>query len=174
MLLLNIVMDTLAGLAFSGEAMRASYMKEQPKKRGEPIMNRYMYWQIGTGALYAGALSLWFLTSPLIARLMNDGGRLYYMTAFFAFFMFLAVFNSFCARTSSGNLLSYIASNKRFAYIMGAVALIQVGIVYFGGSLFRTIGLEWNDLLFILVLSSTVIPVDMVKKAVYKMIGIRE
>ncbi|NLC43507.1 MAG: calcium-translocating P-type ATPase, PMCA-type, partial [Clostridiales bacterium] len=43
MLWINIVMDTLAGLAFAGEPPLAEYMREKPKRRDETIINRYMY-----------------------------------------------------------------------------------------------------------------------------------
>ena len=42
MLWINIIMDTLGGLAFAGEAPIADYMKEKPKRREEPILNKYM------------------------------------------------------------------------------------------------------------------------------------
>ena len=46
MLWINIIMDTLGGLAFAGEAPGAHCMKEKPKRRDEPILNRYMINQI--------------------------------------------------------------------------------------------------------------------------------
>ena len=38
MLWINIIMDTLGGLAFAGEAPMPYYMKELPKRREEPIL----------------------------------------------------------------------------------------------------------------------------------------
>ena len=43
MLWINMVMDTLAGLAFSYEVPRIEYMKEPPKKKEENIINKYMF-----------------------------------------------------------------------------------------------------------------------------------
>ena len=40
MLWINLIMDTLGGLAFAGEAPLESYMKDRPKRRDEPILNR--------------------------------------------------------------------------------------------------------------------------------------
>ena len=42
MLWVNMVMDTLAGIAFAYEAPLKDYMKEQPKKKDEPIMKPYV------------------------------------------------------------------------------------------------------------------------------------
>ena len=52
MLWINIMMDTLAGLAFAGEAPQRAYMEEPPKRRREPIITKKMLSQIlitGTG-----------------------------------------------------------------------------------------------------------------------------
>ena len=37
-----MVMDTLSGLAFSFEPALKEYMNEPPKKKNEPIINKYM------------------------------------------------------------------------------------------------------------------------------------
>ena len=39
---INLVMDTLAALAFGGEPALASYMQEQPKQRGAAIVSTNM------------------------------------------------------------------------------------------------------------------------------------
>jgi magnesium-transporting ATPase (P-type) len=43
MLWINMIMDTLAGLAFSYEAPIIDYMRERPIKKEESILNKYMY-----------------------------------------------------------------------------------------------------------------------------------
>lgn len=42
MLWINMIMDTLAGIAFSYEPPLKEYMEEPPKKKHENILNRYM------------------------------------------------------------------------------------------------------------------------------------
>ncbi|MDR1706154.1 MAG: calcium-translocating P-type ATPase, PMCA-type [Clostridiales bacterium] len=168
MLWINIVMDTLAGLAFSGEIARKKYMEEPPKSLKEPIINSYMIWQIATVSCYTSALCLFFLKSPVIHELLSHHGGVYMMTAFFALFMFSAIFISFCARTHRVNLFDYLAANKPFLWIMGAVTVIQVFIVYCGGPVFRTAGLEPLHLLIVVALAFTIIPVDLLRKAILK------
>ncbi|UKI28296.1 MAG: cation transporting ATPase C-terminal domain-containing protein [Clostridium sp.] len=46
MLWINMIMDTLAGLAFAYEEPILRYMDEKPKSRKEHIINRYMYNEI--------------------------------------------------------------------------------------------------------------------------------
>ena len=164
MLWINIVMDTLAGLAFSGEIARKKYMEEPPKHRDEPIINSYMAGQIATNSIYTALLCLFFLKSPITQNIFGSRGNVYMMTAFFALFMFSAIFTSFCARTHQINLFDYIAANKPFLWIMGIVSVTQVFIIYRGGTVFRTAGLEPEHLLLIIMLAFTIVPVDMIRK----------
>jgi magnesium-transporting ATPase (P-type) len=166
MLWINIVMDTLAGLAFGGEKPRANYMKEPPKRRNEPIINKYMWQQIIVGGIVTASLSLWFLLSPTIQGYLSDKGPLYAASGFFLFFMFMNIFNSFNARTHDLNPLSYITLNKPFALIMVVVSIVQVTMVFFGGAVFRTVPLELLDFLGILMLAVLMIPIDMLRKLI--------
>jgi len=61
MLWVNMVMDSLAGLAFAGEAPLTEYMDEPPKRRDAPIINRYMVNQILVGGIYMTLLCILFL-----------------------------------------------------------------------------------------------------------------
>ena len=165
MLWVNMVMDTLAGLAFAGEAPLEEYMKEAPKTRNEPIINPYMYNQILVVGLYVTLLCILFLKLPLVREMYDHGsGDEYFMTAFFAMFIFAGVFNSFNARTTRLNLLANIWKNKGFMAIILFVTTVQLLIIYFGGSIFRTTGLSFGELQFVILLAFTVIPVDMVRK----------
>ncbi|MDR1674047.1 MAG: cation-translocating P-type ATPase [Oscillospiraceae bacterium] len=166
MLWINIVMDTLAGLAFSGEKARDEYMSVPPKPRDEPIMTREMFSQIAITGIYTTVLCLFFLKSDIIQRLFVSYGETYAMTAFFALFMFTAIFTSFCARTHKINLFSHLSSNRLFLWIMGAVTAIQLFIIYYGGAVFRTSGLELWHLGIIAALAFTVVPVDMIRKKI--------
>lgn len=164
MLWINMVMDTLAGLAFSGEKARISYMHEPPKLRSEKVINKYMRNQIAVNSIYSTGLCLFFLKSTFIHKLFDFSDYTYKMTAFFALFMFIAIFTSFCARTHQINLIDYISVNKPFLWIMGMVTIIQILIIYFGDTLFRTVKLNLRDLILVVLLAFTVIPVDLLRK----------
>ncbi len=165
MLWVNMVMDTLAGLAFAGEAPLKEYMDEAPKGREEPIINSYMYSQILVSGLYVTLLCILFLKLPAIRDVFGAGaGESRFMTAFFAMFVFAGVFNSFNARTTRLNLLANIFRNRGFLVIMFFVTTVQLLIIYFGGSVFRTAGLTISELRFVLLLAFTVVPVDFIRK----------
>ena len=71
MLWINIIMDTLAGLAFAGEPPLEEYMREPPKRRDEPVLNRYMIHQILCMGIFTIALCVLFLKLPIIRPLFR-------------------------------------------------------------------------------------------------------
>ena len=165
MLWVNMVMDTLAGLAFSFEPPLLEYMKERPKKRNEPIINRYMRDEIFFTGAYSSLLCVIFLKVPFIHTFFREGANdEYFMTAFFGLFIFMGIFNCFNARTCRLNLVADILKNKVFLIVIAFVLVVQLVLIYFGGELFRTAGLTLQELEIMILLSSTVIPVDWLRK----------
>ena len=169
MLWINMVMDTLAGLAFSYEVPRIEYMKEPPKKKEENIINKYMFNEIIATSMYTLIISLLFLKLPFIKYIVYSD---HLMTAFFSLFIFIAVFNSFNARTHRLNLFAHLFKNKVFIVIISFIAIVQVLLIYFGGDVFRTAGLSLKEFQIMFLLSLTVIPVDWVRKIILRKKGI--
>ena len=89
MLWINIIMDTLGSLAFAGEAPRASFMKRAPRRREEPILSRDTVKTIVSRGLYSLSFFIWFLTSDFVRERFGDRDG-YFLTAFFALFVFLS------------------------------------------------------------------------------------
>ena len=56
--------------------------------------------------------------------------------------------------------------------VIGFVCIVQIGMIYYGGSLFRTSGLTLKEFLIMLSLSFSVIPFDMIRKILLKRKGI--
>ncbi|MCL2373056.1 MAG: calcium-translocating P-type ATPase, PMCA-type [Defluviitaleaceae bacterium] len=168
MLWINMIMDTLAGLAYAGEPSLPEYMKEAPKKRTEPIINRYMFNQILVMGIYTTLLSLAFFKLPFFANFFRNSEN-YLLTAFFGLFIFAGVFNSLNARTYRLNLLAYIERNKMFIAIMLAVSAMQLLLIYLGGTVFRTTGLSLRELAMVIALASTVILCDLGRKVILRM-----
>ena len=169
MLWINMIMDTLAGIAFSYEAPLASYMEEKPKPKDEKIMNSYMYSEILFTGIYSSALCVFFLKSPWIASIYRmNGTDKYLMTAFFALFIFMGIFNCFNARTPRLNLLSNLEKNKAFIIIILFIIIVQLYLIYYGGDLFRTYGLTVKELGITILIAATVIPVDWLRKLITK------
>lgn len=175
MLWINMIMDTLGGLAFAGEAALKSYMKELPKRRDEPILNGYMIFQMIWSGIFTVGLYLLFLTSPrIICRFRASNDDIYLLTAFFALFIFTSVFHCFNCRTDRLNVCASLGKNRAFIAIITLVTVIQLAFVYLGGSLLRTAPLTRNELLLTLLLSLTVIPAELIRKLLLRILKIKQ
>jgi len=165
MLWINVIMDTLGGMAFAGEPPLARYLEEPPKARSEPILSRAMLGQILVTGAYTVALCTAFLKLPIFREMF--GYRTDYvgfMTAFFTLFVFCGVCNAFNARTHRIDLLSNLRRNPAFLVIMTAVTAIQILMIFFGSTVFRTEPLPPAQILRVLLLAATVIPFDLLRK----------
>ena len=174
MLWINLIMDTLGGLAFAGEPPLPSCMRERPKRRDEPILNGYMIHQILFCGGFTAALCILFLKHPFFTSMFRpseDG--IYLLTAFFAFFIFASVFNCFSARTDRLRLMAGIGKNPVFIAIMAAILIIQLVFVYVGGSVLRTAPLTPQELLVTFSLALAVLPADLIRKALLRLVGSR-
>lgn len=171
MLWVNMVMDTLAGLAFAFEPPLLEYMKEHPKKKNESIINKYMVSEILVTGLYSSILCFIFLKSNFVSGLFRSSiSNAYLMSAFFGLFIFIDIFNSFNARTNKIKLLSNINNNKAFLFIMLFITIVQILLIYFGGNLFRTIPLTFKEFIIMLLFAFTVVPVDIIRKFIFRKI----
>lgn len=168
MLWINMIMDTLAGLAFAYEEPLLSYMDEKPKSKNEPIINKYMYEEIVFTGLYSSLLCILFLKIPFVKSLIRyDVNDKYFLTAFFALFVFMGIFNAFNTRTNKYNLFYKIKNNKVFLIIFMLVAIMQIYFIYYGGIIFRTYGLNLKELLIVLGLAFSVVPIDLFRKFIF-------
>jgi calcium-translocating P-type ATPase len=171
LLWLNIIMDTFAGLAFAGEAALQRYLREKPIPRDEPLINKDMWSAILLNGGVVAALSLVFLTSDFTAQLFSGGHPLgseaaeaKFLTAFFAFFVFIHIFNTFNARTEGMNLAEHLLKNRLFSLIIPGIMLVQVIFITYGGEILRTVGLSLEEWVYVLAMSLILIPVDLTRK----------
>lgn len=171
MLWINIIMDTLGGIAFAGEHAREEYMREKPKKRDEPILNKYMIWHILTMGIFTIVLCLSFLKMPQISRLFRaEEGNIYLLTGFFVLFIFASVFNCFAARVDTLFLFSGLGKNKVFSAIMLLIAFIQILFVYLGGTVLRTAALLPMELAYSVAPALLIFPLDFAEKLILRAI----
>ena len=168
---INLIMDTLAALAFGGEPILERYMNSKPAKRTDDILTTYIKSAIGTASI--------FITLGSIVILENIGGILTYVTPsnnvgnseyertfMFAFFIYSIIFNSLNTRSENMNLFEHITSNKRFIFVMGGIFIMQTLLLQFGGVVFGTVPLTLKAYLVAIVLALLIIPVDMIRKAI--------
>ncbi|MBR2473284.1 MAG: calcium-translocating P-type ATPase, PMCA-type [Clostridia bacterium] len=159
---INMIMDTLGGLAFAGEPPLEEYMTHRPVKRSSPLLNRNMKMQIGGITVYTLALYLFFLISKQNAAFFPTEGQL--LTGFFALFIFCGIAAAFCARTERANVFFALGRNCSFMQIMSAVAAVQLVLIYLGGEMFRAFGLSPVQLGIVLLMAVSLVPVESARK----------
>ncbi len=167
MLWVNIIMDTLGGLAFAAEPPLEYYMLESPKKREEPILSASMIKHIALNGAFTLLLLLLFLTSGYFKSYFVTTSR--QLTAFYALFIFAGIANCFTARSERLFIFNGIFKNKVFLGIMFFIVTIQIIIVYFGGTWFRSTPLTFRELKCAVILSSYVLIFDTVRRLIEKL-----
>lgn len=167
MLWINLIMDTLAGLAFAGEAPREEYLHDPPLRRTEPVLCAPMTLSILWTGLYTVGLCVWFLTSPRVhASFRALPGELCFLTGFFTLFVVAGLLNAFNARAGRRNLLSGLLANRSFLPVLLLAAAVQMGLVCFGFSVFRCVPLTVTEWRAVLLPALTVIPVGILRRLI--------
>lgn len=163
----NLMIDSLAAIAFGGEPALARYMNERPRKRDEKILDTRAWAAIITGGLYICALSLVFFISPVIKGSFRSAPNdIYFYTGYFTFFIFISIFNAFNSRCDGIDLMENLSLNKPFIAVMSSVACVQVLMTYIGGAFLRTAGLSLAEWIVSITLALTIIPVDILQKLI--------
>jgi P-type Ca2+ transporter type 2C len=171
LLWINLIMDTLAALAFSGEAALARYMREKPIPRNAPIINGDMWSSILINGGVIAAMAMVFLTYGPIRGLFTSDAA--FMTAFFGWFVFVHNFNKFNARTEGTDLFEHILDNRLFIGVVALIFTLQVLFTYFGGEVLRTVGLTLTEWLWVIAFSVVIIPIDLARKRLRDHLGWR-
>lgn len=169
MLWINIIMDTLAALAFAGEAPRRFFMKEPPIPKSEPVLNGDMMTKIFVMGAYTVMLCLFYHQSAFIRELFGYSDQApAFLSGFFALFVFSGIFGAFNARASRLDLFSGLLENPVFITVMSLVFTVQIALIYRGGELFRSYPLSLSQLRTVLLLAFTVIPVGRLLELISK------
>jgi len=175
LLWVNLVMDTLAALAFGGEPALRRYMLEKPIKRDQAIISPNMWTAILINGIFIATLCICALLNYFEVRsfFVRNGkpSEEVFLTAFFAFFIFLTNFNAFNARTPSFNLFEHVTANRGFVGVVILIFVVQVVFTYLGGNILRTVGLTRNEWATVIAASSVILPFDLLRKGGLRLIG---
>ena len=58
-------------------------------------------------------------------------------------------------------------------FIILFIVIVQIILIYYGGSLFRTVGLNLKEFEIMILLAATVIPVDWIRKLMLRSKGLK-
>ena len=156
MLWVNLIMDTFAALALASIPPSESVMQAKPRKSSDFIITPTMGWMIfGVGILFACVLM-----GMLIAFEHLPGGlTVHRLTIFFTFFVMLQFWNLFNARVFGTNDSAFKNITKTYGMevVVLAILLGQFLIVQFGGEVFRTEPLGWQEWMWIILSTSLVL-----------------
>ena len=166
---INLIMDTLAAMAFGGEPILERYMNDKPALRTDNILTKYIKSAIGCSSVFITLVSILILkdVGGLTSRLIPEGcanPEMYTKTFMFAFFIYSIIFNSLNTRSERANLFEHLGENKRFVLVMGSIFILQTVIIEFGGAVFETVMLDPKTLLVSMGLGLLIIPVDLIRK----------
>lgn len=147
-LFVNLIMDTLAALAFGGIAPLQEYMKEKPKSRQENIVSKYMFSNIALNGIFITIIGILFLKTNMFKPIFRESvNNIVFMTGYFTSYIFMILVNAFNIRAKHINIFNGLFKDKSFIGILGIIALVQVLFVFIGGNVMRTTPLtilEWS------------------------------
>ena len=166
LLLINLVMDTLAAIAFGSEPALKEYMKDKPIPRSESIVTKSMFAEILIGAFYITFICLAILFIKPVRDLFGDVDSTYLKSALFATFMMAITFNGFNARTAHLNPFEGLGCNRNFILVMGSILILQYLFVTFGGNVLSVEPLTLKTWGICALFAFLVIPIDMIRKLV--------
>ncbi len=144
MLWVNMIIDTFAAAALASLPPSPKVMEEKPRKTTDfiitPKMKNYI---LGIGLSFTVlllGLMYWFSS--------NDGSiSPRELSIFFTTFVMLQFWNMFNAKAflSHGSAFKNLKKSTGFLIVMAIIPIGQYLIVQFGGEVFRTVPLSWQD-----------------------------
>ncbi|MDR1198231.1 MAG: calcium-translocating P-type ATPase, PMCA-type [Prevotellaceae bacterium] len=134
MLWINLIMDTLAAMAFAALPPNPNVMKEKPRKKSDFIITPAMTYSILlTGIVFVGIL---------MAMLFIWGNEIstYNLSVLFTVFVMLQFWNMFNVKAfaSGKSAFAMLKKSKAFLLIAACIFAGQIFIVEFGGKVFQT------------------------------------
>lgn len=168
---INLIMDTLAALAFGEEPTLDRYMNEKPVPKKANILTGYMKSAIGVASVFITLVCLAILKNVggIQDFITNGTGNFEMVTTFtFTVFIYAVIFNSLNTRSNGFNVFVHIGENQKFSIVMISIAVVQTLIIQFGGKVFSTVPMDVEHYIVALLIAVLIIPADLIRKALTK------
>lgn len=172
LLFVNLVMDGLAAIMLGNEPALEKYMYEKPRRRDENIVSREMMAQILIMGAWLTLLSFLYLKLPFFQNFFETPEQ--HLTGYFVLFIVSALFNGFNVRDDAFGIFKGLDENTGFLRVFFIIILVQAAIVNaplipleifkWIGNMFSCVPFGLQGWIVIILLSMTMIPVDMVRK----------
>lgn len=162
---INLIMDTLAAIAFGLEPPRPEAMYQKPRDTKEPFLTRTMMTNIIVlGTYFIGLLLLLQATDLLGVRKYQSllaPGQYELLTASIVFnsYVWFQIFHMFNARSvlAGRSAFANITKSRSFFYIMGFVIVLQFMLIQFGGFALHTTPLPLEMWIKIILLGASAV-----------------
>lgn len=174
LLFVNLVMDGLGAIMLGNEPALEKYMREKPKRRDESIVSKKMMAQILTMGFWLTAVSFVYLKLPFFKDLFANEEQ--HLTGYFVLFIVSALFNGFNVRDEGFGIFKGLNENTGFLKVFFAIIIVQALIVNAAavpmtvfiwiGEMFSCVPFGIMGWIAVLLLSITMIPVDMIRKVI--------
>ena len=174
LLFVNLVMDGLGAIMLGNEPALTEYMSEKPRRRDESIVSRKMMAQIITMGAWLVFISFLYLKLPFFRNLFDTEKQ--HLTGYFVLFIVSALFNGFNVRDEKYGIFQGLNENTGFLKVFFTIILVQALIVNAAlvpftvftwiGNMFSCVPFGIAGWAAVVLLAVTMIPVDLVRKAV--------
>ena len=154
MLWVNLIMDTFAAMALASLPPESEVMKEKPRKQTDFIINRHIAWAIGiVGLLFFGLMFGLLYYFERVAGVSAEE-----LTVFFTIFVMLQWWNLFNAKSLGSRRSAFhkFLSDRGLLFVLFIILAGQWLIVELGGKMFRTVPLDIETWLWIILGTSPV------------------
>lgn len=174
LLFVNLVMDGLGAIMLGNDPALEKYMNEKPRRRDESIISKKMMAQILTMGAWLTVVSFVYLKLPLFRDLFATEEQ--HLTGYFVLFIVSALFNGFNVRDDGFGIFRGLNENTGFLKVFFLIILVQAMIVNAAlvpfplftwiGNMFSCTPFGIQGWIAVVLLSVTMIPVDLVRKLV--------
>ena len=153
----NLIMDTFAALALASLPPSREVMAEEPRKQTDFIISKPM----AKGILLCSML--FFACSLVLLFWCKNSGTagidIHELTIFFTVFVMLQLWNLFNAKSFGSNHSAFhrIYADRGMLLVLLLILVGQWLIVSFGGKMFRTVPLTWQEWGMIIAVTSLVL-----------------
>ncbi len=149
----NIIMDTFAAMAMASLPPSAEVMEDRPRRCDEFIISPAMARTIFACGIVMVAVLLGLLFGWTFS---TEGMTVHRLTLFFSTFVFFQFWNMFNAKgfETHHSVFTCLKGCREFFLILLAIAVGQVLVVEFGGEVFRTTPLPWQEWTVVILLTS--------------------
>lgn len=156
-------MDGPPAQSLGVEPVGHEVMKKPPRKRDEKILTYKLFKRVLQSAVCIIIGTLFIFVKEMVDGEITKRDT----TMTFTCFVFFDMFNAVACRHTTKSIFEVgFFNNKMFNYAVGLSLLGQMCAIYlpFAQSIFNTEALSLSDLLFLLMISSTVFIADEVRK----------